>query len=101
MIVVLALSLNPNALKNRIHYIYSFAIRVRANSFALVLAVIIIFCFVALKYSILPNSLIVYLLKLYLVLLLSANAASLYVKKTWSSKVVLSNFKAKYLVLTT
>jgi hypothetical protein len=49
MIVVLALSSNPNALKNCIYYIYSFAIRVRANSFALVLVVITIFCFVALK----------------------------------------------------
>jgi hypothetical protein len=82
MIVILALSSNPNALKNRIYYIYSFAIKVKANSFALVLAVVTIFCFVALKYIILPNSLIVYLLELYLVLLLSANAISLYIKKT-------------------
>ena len=66
MIVVLALSSNPNALKNRIYYIYSFAVRVRANSSALVLAVVTIFCFIALKCSILPNSLIAYLLKLYL-----------------------------------
>jgi hypothetical protein len=101
MIVVLALSSNPNALKNRIYYIYSFAVRVRANSSALVLAVVTVFCFVALKCSIPPNSLMAYLLELYLVLLSSANAASLYVKKTWSSKVVLSNFKAKYLVLIT
>jgi len=77
MMVVLALSSNPNVLKNRIYYIYSFAIRVRANSFALVLAIVTIFCFVALKCSILPNSLIAYLLELYLVLLLSAKAASL------------------------
>jgi hypothetical protein len=82
MMVVLALSLNPNALKNRIHYIYSFAVRVRANSSTLVLAVVIVFCFVALKCIILPNSLIAYLLELYLVLLSSANAALLYVKKT-------------------
>jgi hypothetical protein len=80
--VILALSSNPNALKNRIYHIYSFAIRVRANSFALVLVIVTIFYFVALKYSILPNSLIVYLLKLYIVLLSSANAALLYVKKT-------------------
>ena len=77
MMVVLVLSLNPNALKNRIYYIYSFAVKVRANSFALVLAIVTIFCFVALKCSILPNSLIAYLLELYLVLLLSAKAASL------------------------
>ena len=77
MIVVLALSSNPNALKNRIYHIYSFAIRVRANSFALVLVVVTIFCFVALKYSIPPNSLMAYLLKLYLALLLSAKAALL------------------------
>jgi hypothetical protein len=82
MMVVLALSSNPNALKNRIYHIYSFAIRVRANSSALVLAVVIVFCFVALKCIILPNSLIAYPLELYLVLLSSANAASLYVKKT-------------------
>jgi hypothetical protein len=82
MIVVLALISNPNALKNRIYYIYSFAVRVRANSFALVLVVVTVFCFVALKCNILPNSLIAYLLKLYLVLLLSANAALLYIKKT-------------------
>jgi hypothetical protein len=100
MMVVLALSSNPNALGNRIHHMYSFAIRVRANSSASVLAVVTIFCFVALKCSIPPNSLIAYPLKLYLVLLSSANAASLYVKKTWSSKVILSNSKAKYLVLT-
>jgi hypothetical protein len=49
MIVVLALSSNPNALKNRIYHIYSFAIRVRANSFALMLVIVIIFCFIALK----------------------------------------------------
>jgi hypothetical protein len=77
MIVILVLSSNPNALKNRIYYIYSFAIKVRANSFALVLAVVTIFCFIALKYSIPPNSLIAYPLELYLVLLLSAKAALL------------------------
>jgi hypothetical protein len=49
MIVVLALSSNPNALKNRTHHIYSFAVRVRANSSALVLVVVTVFCFVALK----------------------------------------------------
>jgi hypothetical protein len=49
MIVVLALSSNLNALKNRTYHIYSFAIRVRANSFALMLAVITVFGFVALK----------------------------------------------------
>jgi hypothetical protein len=49
MIVILALSLNPNALKNRIYYIYSFAIRVKANSFTLILAIVTIFCFIALK----------------------------------------------------
>ena len=77
MMVVLALSSNPNALKNRIYYIYSFAVRVRANSSTLVLVVVIVFCFVALKCSIPPNCLIAYLLELYLVFLLSANAASL------------------------
>jgi len=82
MIVVLALSSNPNALKNCIYYIYSFAVRVRAKSFALVLAVVIVFCFVALKCSIPPNSLIAYLLELYLVLLSFANAVLLYVKMT-------------------
>jgi hypothetical protein len=82
MIVVLALSLNPNALKNRIHHIYSFVVRVKANSSALVLVVVTVFCFVALKCSIPPNSLMAYPLELYLVLLSSANAASLYVKKT-------------------
>jgi hypothetical protein len=51
----LALSLNPNALKNYIYQIYSFAIKVKANSFALVLAIVTVFCFVALKCSILPN----------------------------------------------
>ena len=100
MIVVLALSSNPNALKNRVYYIYSFAVKVRANSFDLVLAVVTVFCFVALKCNVPPNSLIAYLLKLYLVLLLFANAILLYIKKTWSFKVVLSNFKAKYLVFT-
>ena len=49
MMVVLALSSNPNALKNRIYHIYSFAVRVRANSSALMLAVITVFGFVALK----------------------------------------------------
>jgi hypothetical protein len=58
MIVVLALRLNLNALKNCTYYIYSFAIKVK------------------------PNRLIAYLLELYLVLLLFANAISLYVKKT-------------------
>jgi len=65
--VVLALRSNPRALKNRIYHIYSFAARVRAKSLALVLVVVTVFCFVALKRSIPPNSLIVYPLELYLV----------------------------------
>jgi len=67
MMVVLALRSNPRALKNRIYYIYSFVARVRAKSLALVLAVVTVFCFVALKCSIPPNSLIAYPLELYLV----------------------------------
>jgi hypothetical protein len=82
MIVALALSSNFNALKNRIYYMYSFAIRVKAKSSALVLVVVTIFCFVALKCSLPPNSLIAYLLELYLVFLSFANVISLYVKKT-------------------
>jgi hypothetical protein len=49
MIIVLALSSNPNALKNCIYYIYSFIVKVRANSFTLMLAIVTIFCFIALK----------------------------------------------------
>jgi hypothetical protein len=79
--VILALSSNLRAFKNRIYYIYSFTIRVRAKILALVFIVVIIFCFIALKCSIPPNSLITYLLELYLVFLSSANIISLYVKK--------------------
>jgi hypothetical protein len=55
---------------------------VRANGFAFMLIIITVFCFIALKYIILPNSLMAYLLKLYLVFLLFAKATLLYVNKT-------------------
>ena len=72
---------------------------VKANSFALML-IVIIFCFIALKCIILLNSLILYLLKLYLVFLLFVNAILLYIKKTYSFIIILLNSKAKYFVFT-
>src|SRR5580700_909577 len=75
------------ALNSRFYYISSFAVVDRAKSSASVLDIVTVRCFVALKYIIPPKSYKQKLLKLYRVALSSANAESLYIRKTFLGRI--------------